>query len=77
MDKLSWEGILDSFKYILKIDWIGYVIILLSPMIGYFLSRIFSIFFYSWVTEISCNIAIITVGVLLCIRNNKEKKRVR
>ncbi|MGG7098572.1 hypothetical protein [Clostridium sardiniense] len=74
MDKISWESILDSFKYMLKIDWIGYVIILLSPMIGYFLSIIFSTFFYSWVTEISCNIAIITVGVLLCIRNNKEKK---
>ncbi len=74
MDKLSWEGIWDSFKYTLKTDWIGYVIILLSPMIGYCFSEIFSMFFYSWVTEISCNIAVITVGVLLCIRNNKEKK---
>lgn len=74
MDRLSWKSILDSFKYILKIDCIGYVIILLSPMIGYLLSTVFSIFFYSWVTEISCNISIITVGVLLCIRNNKEKK---
>ncbi|MBM7833420.1 hypothetical protein [Clostridium sardiniense] len=74
MDRLSWKSILDSFKYILKIDWMGYFIILLSPMIGYLLSTVFSIFFYSWVTEISCNISIITVGVLLCIRNNEEKK---
>lgn len=74
MDRLSWKSVLDSFKYILKIEWIGYVIILLSPMIGYLLSEVFSIFFYSWVTEISCNISIITVGVLLCIRNNEEKK---
>ncbi|MBP1890134.1 positive regulator of sigma E activity [Clostridium moniliforme] len=60
-----------KIKQVLNSEWIGYLILIFSLLIGNILTQFFDLFFYRCSTEIFCNIFILVTGVLLCVKNKK------